>query len=174
MALLIFIDSRGGVFFVQPRVGRNNRDFNVVKFRTMGMNAHSKGLITVGNRDRRITRVGYYLRRYKLDELPQLLNVLAGQMSIVGPRPEVRKYVETYNPSQMKVLEIRPGLTSYASLEFVSVNEIIARSKNPEKTYREEVLPKKLELNLKYREEMSLGIDIAIILKTLRLLLKNL
>ncbi len=174
IALLVVLESRGGVFFIQPRVGRNNKDFNVIKFRTMKSNAHGTGLITVGNRDKRITRIGYYLRRYKLDELPQFINVLTGDMSIVGPRPEVRKYVQTYNPRQMEVLKIRPGLTSYASLELISVNEVLARSKNPERTYREEILPKKLELNLKYLREMSMTTDVAIIMKTVRKLFKSL
>ncbi|MCD6065397.1 MAG: sugar transferase [Bacteroidetes bacterium] len=167
IALVISIDSRGGIFFRQVRVGKNNRDFRLFKFRTMATGSDKKGLLTVGGRDSRITRVGYYLRKYKLDELPQLLNVLIGDMSLVGPRPEVRKYVDMYNEEQRKVLLAKPGITDYASIEYVNENELLAKSDNPEQTYILEVMPAKLLLNQKYISEQGLFTDIRIIFKTL-------
>lgn len=166
--ILISIDSRGGVFYLQTRVGINNKDFRLFKFRTMHVNADKKGLLTVGGRDSRITRIGYYLRKYKLDELPQLLNVFFGTMSLVGPRPEVRKYVDLYTIEQAKILEVKPGITDYASLEYFDENELLAKSQEPEKTYVEEIMPAKLKLNAKYIEELGLLTDIRIILKTLK------
>jgi lipopolysaccharide/colanic/teichoic acid biosynthesis glycosyltransferase len=129
--------------------------------------ADKKGLLTVGGRDPRITRLGYYLRKFKLDELPQLLNVLNGSMSLVGPRPEVKKYVDLYTPEQRQVLNVRPGITDYASLEYFSENELLAASNDPEKTYIEEVMPAKLELNKKYINEAGLITDLRIIFRTL-------
>lgn len=169
--LLISFDSRGGVFYFQTRVGINNKDFKLFKFRTMHVNADKKGLLTVGGRDSRITRIGYYLRKYKLDELPQLINVLFGTMSLVGPRPEVRKYVDYYDSEQLKILNVKPGITDYASLEYFDENELLAKSNEPEKTYILEVMPAKLKLNAKYIEEIGLLTDIKIILKTLRRIL---
>ena len=134
IALLIVTESKGGVFYKQVRVGKDNRDFFLYKFRTMRVGSDQKGLLTVGERDNRITRVGYFLRKYKIDEFPQLLNVIKGDMSIVGPRPEVRKYVDLYTPEQMKVLSVRPGLTDLASIKYVHENEVLAASDNPEKT----------------------------------------
>lgn len=166
IALLIACESRGGVFYKQVRVGRNNRDFFLYKFRTMRTGADKQGLLTVGERDNRITRVGYYLRKYKIDEFPQLINVLKGDMSIVGPRPEVRKYVDMYTPDQLRVLEVRPGLTDYASIEYVHENEILAASETPEQTYVEEVMPAKLALNLCYIENISVKEDFKIIFRT--------
>jgi len=166
ISVWIFLDSRGGIFYRQSRVGRKNHDFTLLKFRTMYPGAEAKGLLTVGDRDSRVTRAGYSLRKAKLDELPQLLNILAGQMSIVGPRPEVRKHVEMYTAEQLQVLEIRPGLTDYASLEYIDEDEILAQSENPEDTYINTIMPAKLELNLKYIREKSLGKDFRIILKT--------
>ncbi len=167
ISLFILIDSRGGIFYVQKRVGRGNKDFALYKFRTMRKDAHKKGLLTVGGRDPRITRVGYVLRKFKLDELPQLLNIIKGDMSIVGPRPEVRKYVDMYDEEQLKVLDVRPGLTDYASLEYIDENEILGNSDNPEKIYIEEVMPAKLELNLRYIKEKNFITDLKIIFKTL-------
>jgi lipopolysaccharide/colanic/teichoic acid biosynthesis glycosyltransferase len=166
ISLLIVLSSRGGIFYTQKRVGKDNRDFNLYKFRTMVPGAHKSGLLTVGGRDPRITKVGYFLRKYKLDELPQLLNILKGDMSIVGPRPEVRKYVELYNDEQLKVLSVRPGLTDYASLEYINENEILGKSDDPEALYINKVMPEKLQLNLKYIKEKSLITDLKIILKT--------
>jgi lipopolysaccharide/colanic/teichoic acid biosynthesis glycosyltransferase len=156
------------VFYRQLRVGRFGKDFRLWKFRTMRPDSDKKGLLTVGGRDPRVTRVGFYLRKYKLDELPQLLNVLSGDMSLVGPRPEVRKYVELYSPEQKRVLEVRPGITDYASIEYSDENELLARSADPERTYIDEVMPAKLRLNMKYIEEKSFATDIKIIFRTIR------
>ncbi|MGI6320931.1 MAG: sugar transferase [Bacteroidales bacterium] len=166
IALSIIFDSKGGIFYRQIRVGKNNKDFKLIKFRTMFTNSDKKGLLTVGMRDSRITKVGYFLRRYKLDELPQLFNIFIGDMSFVGPRPEVRKYVEMYDDEQLQVLAVRPGLTDYASLEYINENEILAKSENHEKTYIDEIMPAKLKLNLKYIEEKSFWVDLKIIFKT--------
>lgn len=168
IALSIVLDSKGGVFFKQIRVGRHNKDFHIIKFRSMSTHAEKDGQLTVGSRDSRITRIGYYLRRYKLDELPQLFNVITGDMSIVGPRPEVRKYVTLYSPEQLKVLQVRPGLTDYASLEYIHENDILQASENPEKTYIQEIMPAKLRLNLQYIQEKGLKTDLSIIFATLR------
>lgn len=173
VALLIVLESRGGVFYVQKRVGKDNRDFNLYKFRTMRPDSDSKGLLTVGARDSRITRVGYFLRKYKIDEFPQLLNILKGDMSIVGPRPEVRKYVDLYTPEQMRVLSVRPGLTDYASIRYVNENEVLAASDDPERTYIEEVMPAKLALNLQYIDNQSLKEDFKLIFKTFTAILSH-
>ena len=166
ISFFIFITSKGGVFFVQLRVGKNNKDFKLYKFRTMFLNSESKGLLTVGNNDKRITKLGYYLRKNKLDELPQLINVLNGTMSLVGPRPEVRKYVNLYNSEQKSILDVKPGITDFASLMYYNENEILANSVNPEQTYINEIMPIKLELNKQYINEMSLLTDLKIIFKT--------
>lgn len=166
IAAWILIDSRGGVFYRQVRVGQYGRDFRLFKFRSMRPGSDKKGLLTVGGRDNRITRSGYFLRRYKLDELPQLINVLTGDMSLVGPRPEVRKYVDLYNEEQKKVLLARPGITDYASIEYARENDLLAQSSDPEKTYIEEIMPAKLLLNLKYINEQGLGTDLKIIFRT--------
>ena len=166
ISFFIFITSKGGVFFVQLRVGKNNKDFKLYKFRTMFLNSDSKGLLTVGNNDKRITKLGYYLRKNKLDELPQLINVLNGTMSLVGPRPEVRKYVNLYNSEQKSILDVKPGITDLASLMYYNENEILANSVNPEQTYINEIMPIKLELNKQYINEMSLLTDLKIIFKT--------
>ena len=173
VALLIVLESRGGVFYVQKRVGKDNRDFNLYKFRTMRPDSDSKGLLTGGARDSRITRVGYFLRKYKIDEFPQLLNILIGDMSIVGPRPEVRKYVDLYTPEQMRVLSVRPGLTDYASIRYVNENEVLAASDDPERTYIEEVMPAKLALNLQYIDNQSLKEDFKLIFKTFTAILSH-
>jgi lipopolysaccharide/colanic/teichoic acid biosynthesis glycosyltransferase len=173
IAILIVLDSKGGVFFRQIRAGQDNKDFGLFKFRTMKPDSESLGQITVGGRDPRITQVGYWLRRFKLDELPQLINVLIGDMSIVGPRPEVRRYVNLYTEEQLKVLSVRPGLTDYASLEYINENELLEKSPNPDKTYIEEIMPAKLALNKKYIEEKSLALDFKLIFKTIGKLFKN-
>ena len=151
----ICLESRGGGFYSQLRVGRNGKDFYVYKFRSMRMGADKQGLITVGGRDSRITRVGYFIRKYKLDELPQLFNVLKGDMSLVGPRPEVRKYVELYTEAQKKVLSVRPGITDYASIEYMDENAILGRAKDADKVYVEQILPDKIRYNMKYIEHRS-------------------
>lgn len=166
LALLIKLESKGPVFFLQTRVGLNNTDFKLFKFRSMFMDAEKRGQLTVGMRDPRITRMGYYLRRFKLDELPQLLNVIKGDMSLVGPRPEVRKYVNLYNTKQMQVLTVRPGITDYASIKFINENELLAQANDPEAFYISDIMPQKLELNISYIEQKDFFKDISLILKT--------
>lgn len=167
-SIWIMLDSRGGACYRQTRVGRNNRDFKLLKFRTMRVHSDQQGLLTVGEEDERITRAGHFLRKYKLDEFPQLWNILIGQMSLIGPRPEVRKYVDLYTSEQMKVLGVRPGLTDYASMEYIDENKLLGESEDPEKTYIEVIMPAKLALNQKYIEEQSLGNDIKILFKTIK------
>jgi lipopolysaccharide/colanic/teichoic acid biosynthesis glycosyltransferase len=165
--LLIILDSKGGIFYRQIRVGKGNKDFFLLKFRTMQSGADKKGLLTVGSKDSRVTRIGFYLRKYKLDELPQLFNVLFGRMSLVGPRPEVRKYVDLYNKEQQQVLTVKPGITDYASIEYANENEILAKAENPEQTYINEIMPHKLLLNLKYIHEQGFITDVKIIFRTI-------
>lgn len=167
LSVIIPLNSKGGVLFFQTRVGKNGHDFRLVKFRTMHGGAEKGGSLTIGENDKRITRAGRWLRKYKLDELAQLFNVLAGDMSIVGPRPEVRKYVELYTEEQRKVLEVRPGLTDYASIDYIRENEILNRASDPEQTYIHEIMPAKLELNLKYLSKPGLRSYFKIIGKTL-------
>jgi lipopolysaccharide/colanic/teichoic acid biosynthesis glycosyltransferase len=172
ISLLIKLDSKGPVMFKQIRVGRGERNFKILKFRTMVTDAEQKGAqITVG-RDSRITRVGHFLRKSKLDEIPQLINVLKGDMSLVGPRPEVPKYTRYYNSSQKRIFEIRPGITDLASIKYRDENEILAKSDRPEETYIEEIMVDKLKLNLQYLSEMSLLTDIKIIFMTLLKIIK--
>ena len=130
IAILILIDSNGGVFYKQTRVGKDGVDFDLLKFRSMASGSDKSGLLTVGGRDSRITKIGYTLRKYKIDELPQLINVFVGDMSLVGPRPEVRKYVELYNSEQKKVLSVKPGITDYASIEYSNENELLGKAVN--------------------------------------------
>ena len=167
ISIIILLDSKGTIFFVQTRVGKNNKDFRLFKFRTMKPNSETKGYLTLGNSDNRITSFGKYLRKYKLDEIPQLINILKGEMSFVGPRPEVRKFVDLFNEEQKIILSVRPGLTDYASLKYFNENEILEKFENPEKAYIEKILPEKLELNLKYIRERSLYKDLQIIIKTI-------
>jgi lipopolysaccharide/colanic/teichoic acid biosynthesis glycosyltransferase len=172
--VIIFIlsDSRGGAFFHQIRVGKDGVDFKLHKFRTMKPAAENSGQLTVGMRDSRITKVGYYLRKSKLDEMPQLWNILVGEMSVVGPRPEVPKYVTLYNAQQRLVLSVKPGLTDYASIKFVKENEILEKSSNPEQTYIDEIMPEKLALNIEYISDQNFGVDLMIIFKTVIAILK--
>ena len=149
------LESKGGCFYKQLRVGRGGTDFYVYKFRSMRIGADKQGLITVGGRDPRITQVGYFIRKYKLDELPQLFNVLKGDMSLVGPRPEVRKYVELYTDEQRKILSVRPGITDYASIEYVDENTILGQADDADKAYVERILPDKIQYNMKYINHRS-------------------
>lgn len=167
VALLIAIEGGFPVFFTQTRIGKNKIPFQLLKFRTMVKDADKLGKITIGKRDPRVTNVGHFLRSYKLDELPQLLNILKGEMSVVGPRPEVEEYVNLYTEEQNKVFLAKPGLTDYASLKYINESEVLAKSSDPNKTYIEEVMPAKLELNLKYIEEQGLLTDLKIIFKTI-------
>ncbi|THV58120.1 sugar transferase [Flagellimonas alvinocaridis] len=173
IAILVKISSKGPVFFRQVRVGKGNKDFRIFKFRTMYTGSDKKGLLTVGGRDPRVTKVGYYLRKFKLDELPQLFNVFTGEMSLVGPRPEVRKYVEHYSESDMEVLSVRPGITDYASIAFRNENDILKESEDPEKKYIEEIMPIKLGLNKKYIAEKGMFKDLSIIFKTITVIIKK-
>ena len=167
LAVWIKCDSKGPVFYRQVRVGRNNKDFRLYKFRSMRPDSDKLGLITVGGRDPRVTRSGYYIRKYKLDEFPQLINVLLGDMSLVGPRPEVRKYVDMYTPEQMHILDVRPGITSLASLTYRNENDILAAAEDPDRAYIEQVMPDKLAIDLQYVDKASLTTDIKLIFKTL-------
>ena len=167
IGIIISLDSRGGVFFFQTRVGQYGRDFNLIKFRTMRVGAEQHGALTVGARDSRITAPGIFLRKFKLDELPQLFNVLKGDMSLVGPRPEVRRYVDMYSPAQRIVLTVKPGITDYASIEFVDENEILGSSRDPEMTYILYVMPAKIELNRRFIDNPGTKQYFAILLKTI-------
>lgn len=168
VALWIKFDSPGPVFFRQVRVGRNNIDFRIFKFRTMRPDSDKKGLITVGGRDPRVTRSGYYIRKYKLDEFPQLINVFVGDMSLVGPRPEVRKYVDMYSSEQMRILDVRPGITSLASIRYKDENELLANAANPEKVYIEQIMPDKIKIDLEYVAKAGLLTDIRLIFSTFK------
>ena len=167
VALWIVIDDPGPVFYRQQRVGRHNRDFGLLKFRSMRVGADKMSLITIGDRDPRVTRAGYYIRKFKLDELPQLWNVLIGDMSLVGPRPEVRRYVDLYTEEQRQVLSVRPGITDYASIEYIDENKLLAQAADPDKTYIKEIMPAKIELNRRYINNPTLGQYFKIIFLTI-------
>lgn len=166
VTIWVKLDSPGPVFYRQVRVGRNNKDFYLYKFRSMRVGSDKKGLITVGGRDSRITRSGYYIRKYKLDEFPQLINVFKGNMSLVGPRPEVRKYVDMYTTEQMHVLDVRPGITDLASIRYRNENELLAKASDPEQYYRDVIMQDKLRINLEYVRNHSFWGDIKLIFKT--------
>ena len=166
LAIWIKLDSKGSVFYIQKRVGRNNIEFKLFKFRSMNSDADKQGLLTVGGRDPRITNSGYFIRKNKLDELPQLLNVLIGNMSLVGPRPELRKYVNYYSTKQLEILNIRPGITDLASIKYKNENEILGKSIDPEKTYIQEIMPHKLELNREFIENPTIIKYFSIIFRT--------
>ena len=171
IAILIKLDSKGPIFFKQVRVTKNGREFKIFKYRTMKIDSDKFSQITVG-KDSRITKVGDFLRKYKLDEIPQLINVLIGDMSLVGPRPEVPKYVALYTEEQREILKVRAGITDYASIEFSNENDILANETDPEKAYIEKIMPRKIELNKKYLSEISVITDIKIILLTIKKILK--
>ena len=173
LSIWIKLDSEGPVFYKQNRVGKDNVDFLLFKFRSMVTDADKTGLlITVGGRDPRVTKSGYFIRKYKLDELPQLINVFLGEMSLVGPRPEVRKYVELYNHEQQKVLTVKPGVTDYASIEYIDENKILGESEDPEKTYIEIILPEKIRHNMKFINNKSIKEYFKIILLTITKILQ--
>lgn len=171
LAIWILLDSRGGVFYRQTRVGKDEKEFGLLKFRSMRPEADKKGQLTIGDDDR-VTKVGKFIRRYKLDEFPQLINIIKGDMSIVGPRPEVPKYVEKYTNEQKQVLSVLPGLTDFATLEYMDEQRILGEAEDPEKAYLTEVMPAKLELNLKYVEKRNFWLDIRLIFKTIGQILK--
>lgn len=172
ISILIKLGSKGPILFKQIRVGKNGKPFKIFKFRTMVVDAEKKGMqITVG-RDSRITKSGHVLRKTKLDELPQLFNVLTGEMSFVGPRPEVPRYVEMYDENQKNILKVRPGITDLASIEYRNENDILAKSSDPEATYINEIMPKKIELNIEYLKNMSVLYDIKLIIRTVLVVIK--
>lgn len=166
VSLWIVLDDPGPVFYRQQRVGKDGKDFYLLKFRSMRIGADKMSLITIGERDPRVTRAGYYLRKYKLDELPQLWNVFIGDMSLVGPRPEVRRYVDTYTDEQRRVLSVRPGITDYASIEYIDENAILAKADDPDKTYIEQIIPAKIALNMRYINHRTIGEYLKIIFLT--------
>jgi lipopolysaccharide/colanic/teichoic acid biosynthesis glycosyltransferase len=166
VAIWIKLDSPGPVFYRQVRVGRYNKDFRIFKFRSMRMGSDKGSLVTIGGRDPRITRSGYFIRKFKIDELPQLINVLIGDMSLVGPRPEVRHYVNYWTPEQMHVLDVRPGITDPASIKYRNENELLEKAEDPEKYYIEVIMQEKIKLYLEYAEKSSFWYDLKIIFHT--------
>ena len=166
LAIWIKLDSKGPVFYRQVRVGRHNKDFRIFKFRSMRVGSDKGSLVTIGGHDSRITRSGYIIRKFKFDELPQLINVFVGDMSLVGPRPEVRHYVDYWTPEQMHVLDVRPGITDPASIKFRNENELMEQAEDPEKYYIEVIMQEKIRLYLEYVEKHSFFYDIALIFKT--------
>ncbi|WP_296686403.1 sugar transferase [Flavobacterium sp.] len=171
--LLIIIESKGSGFYIQQRVGLNGIEFKLYKFRSMALGSDKKGLITVGGNDARITQIGLFIRKFKIDELPQLFNVLIGDMSLVGPRPEVRKYVDLYTEEQRRVLDVKPGVTDYASIEYADENKILGEALDPDKMYIQEIIPAKIELNIKYIENKSLKEYFKIIFLTFYKIVSN-
>ena len=172
LALLIALESRGGVFYRQERIGKNGVPFKLFKFRSMRKDADKSGKLTVGMRDARITKTGLFIRKYKLDEFPQFINVILGDMSIVGPRPEVREYTDLYTPEQRQILNVRPGITDLASLEYFEENDLLGKSENPQKTYIEEIMPAKIELNKRYLANPTLANDLKIMWATFRRIIR--
>ena len=166
LAIWIKLDSKGPVFYRQVRVGRKNRDFRIFKFRSMRVGADKMGLISVGGHDPRVTRSGYFIRKYKLDEFPQLINVFIGDMSLVGPRPEVRKYVDLYTSEQMQVLDVRPGVTSLASIRYRNENELLEKVEDSDQYYINVVMQDKLAIDLEYIRNVSFGYDIRLVFQT--------
>ena len=173
LAIWIKLDSKGPVFYRQVRVGKDNKDFRIFKFRSMRVGSDKGSLVTIGGRDPRITRSGYIIRKLKLDELPQLINVFVGDMSLVGPRPEVRHYVNYWTPEQMHVLDVRPGITDPASIKFRNENELMEQAKDPEDYYINVIMQEKLKLYLDYVEHHSFWGDIGLIFKTFWVIIKE-
>ena len=173
IAICIKLDSKGPVFYRQVRVGKDNKDFRIFKFRSMSVGADKGSLVTIGGRDPRVTRSGYFIRKFKFDELPQLINVFFGDMSLVGPRPEVRHYVNYWTPEQMHVLDVRPGITDPASIKFRNENELMEQADDPEKYYIEVIMQEKIKLYLEYVEKHSFLYDIGLIFKTFWVIVKE-
>lgn len=172
VALCIKLGSHGPVFYRQTRVGRYNKDFRIYKFRSMRVGADKGSLVTIGGRDPRVTRSGYYIRKYKIDELPQLINVLVGDMSLVGPRPEVRHYVNYWTPEQMHVLDVRPGITDPASIKFRNESELLSTAADPESYYINVIMQDKIRLYLEYVKNASFWYDMKLIFKTIWVIIK--
>lgn len=173
MALWIKLDSEGPVLYRQVRVGRNNKDFRIFKFRSMRLGSDKGSLVTIGGRDPRITRSGYFIRKFKLDELPQLINVFLGDMSLVGPRPEVRHYVNYWTPEQMHVLDVRPGITDPASIKFRNENELMEKATDPEAYYIHVIMQEKIKLYLEYVQNANFWYDIKLIFQTFWVIVKE-
>lgn len=173
VAIWIKLDSRGPVFYRQVRVGYKNKDFRIFKFRSMRIGSDKGSLVTIGGRDPRITRSGYFIRKYKLDELPQLINVFVGDMSLVGPRPEVRHYVDYWTPEQMHVLDVCPGITDPASIKFRNENEMMGQAENPEDYYIHVIMQEKIKLYLEYVENASFLYDLKLIFKTFKVIISE-
>ena len=173
LAIWIKLDSKGPVFYRQVRVGYKNKDFRIFKFRSMRVGADKGSLVTIGGHDPRVTRSGYFIRKFKFDELPQLINVFVGDMSLVGPRPEVRHYVDYWTPAQMHVLDVRPGITDPASIKFRNENELMEKADDPEKYYIEVIMQEKIRLYLEYVEKQSFFYDLALIFKTFWVIVKE-
>jgi lipopolysaccharide/colanic/teichoic acid biosynthesis glycosyltransferase len=166
--LFIIIDSRGPMFIFQERIGKDQVPFSLVKLRTMHVNSEEKGLLTIGSRDHRVTRVGFYLRKYKLDELPQFWNVLKGEMSLVGPRPEVKRYVDLYSEEQKQIFQYHPGITDVSSLYFWNESELLAQEEQPENFYITSILPQKLDKSMNYQKSATFLSDMGVIIKTVK------
>ena len=173
LAIWIKCDSKGPVYYRQVRVGRGNKDFRIFKFRSMRVGADKGSLVTIGGHDPRVTRSGYFIRKFKFDELPQLINVFLGDMSLVGPRPEVRHYVDYWTPEQMHVLDVRPGITDPASIKFRNENELMEKAEDPEKYYIEVIMQEKIKLYLEYVEKHSFWYDFGLILKTFKVIVSE-
>ena len=173
LAIWIKCDSKGPVFYRQVRVGRGNKDFRIFKFRSMRVGADKGSLVTIGGHDPRVTRSGYFIRKFKFDELPQLINVFLGDMSLVGPRPEVRHYVDYWTHEQMHVLDVRPGITDPASIKFRNENELMEKAEDPEKYYIEVIMQEKIKLYLEYVEKHSFWYDLGLIFKTFWVIVKE-
>ncbi|MEJ2902215.1 sugar transferase [Pedobacter panaciterrae] len=173
VVILLKLDSKGSIFYKQLRVGLNQKNFKLIKFRTMYTDSDRAGLLTIGDHDSRITKVGCWLRKYKIDELPQLINILKGEMSFVGPRPEVLKYVELYDASQIKVLSVKPGITDWASIQYIDENELLAAAEDPESFYINTIIPSKITQNLKYIDHHNLWVDLKIISYTLKSIIRR-
>ena len=173
IAIWVKFDSKGPVFFRQVRVGRYNKDFRIFKFRSMHVDADKGSLVTIGGRDPRVTRSGYYIRKFKIDELPQLINVFIGDMSLVGPRPEVRHYVNYWNSEQMHVLDVRPGITDPASIKFRNENELMEKVSDPEDYYINVIMQEKIKLYLEYVEKNSFLYDVKLIFQTFWVIMRE-
>jgi len=173
LSIWIKLDSKGPVFYRQVRVGYKNKDFRIFKFRSMRVGADKGSLVTIGGRDPRVTKSGYWIRKFKLDELPQLINVFIGDMSLVGPRPEVRHYVDYWTPEQMHVLDVRPGITDPASIKFRNENELMEKAEDPEKYYIEVIMQEKIKLYLEYVEKHNFFYDLGLIFKTFWVIVKE-
>ena len=171
LAIWVILDSEGPVFYRQVRVGYKNRDFRIFKFRSMRIGSDKGSLVTIGGRDPRVTRSGYFIRKFKFDELPQLINVFLGDMSLVGPRPEVRHYVNFWTEKQMHVLDVRPGITDPASIKFRNENELMENAEDPEDYYINVIMQEKIKLYLEYVENASFWYDIKLIFQTFKVII---